>query len=191
MDGAVGIPQGEGEWGVPLEVGSVDGDFAGIWDWCGGKGLPAGREDDSETKGYQKLIHRLIFSSFAVWVKVSFGTLLRLRSKSTSLCDMFESLAGNTAGERELIQTQIWIRKQLLPRTPGIDSGADANPGILTEADLASSFLERVDEQPEEKPSETEATKQTSETVGAEAEEDSEDRLFPGGFTDSRIRRLP
>ena len=75
---------------------------------------------------------------------------------------------------------------------PGIDSGADTNAGILTEADLASSFLERVDEQPEEKPSETEATEQTSEDDVAEAEEDSrrrratEGRLFPGGFHDCR-----
>ena len=69
MDGSVGIPQGEGEWGFPLEVGPVDGHFARIRYGCGGKGLPAGGEDDKEAKGYQKLIHRLIFSSFAVWVK--------------------------------------------------------------------------------------------------------------------------
>ena len=54
MDGAVGIPQGEGELGFPLEVGPVDGDFARIWDWCGGKGLPAGGEDDSEEQQYAK-----------------------------------------------------------------------------------------------------------------------------------------
>jgi hypothetical protein len=66
MHDAVGIPQGEGEWGVALEVETVDGHLARIRDRCGGKGLPAGREDDSETKGYQKLLHRLIFSSFAV-----------------------------------------------------------------------------------------------------------------------------
>jgi hypothetical protein len=82
-------------------------------------------------------------------------------------------------------------QETITTEAPGNDSGADTNAGIPTEADLASSFLERVDEQPEEKPSETEATEQTSETVGVEAEEDSEDRLFPGGFTDSRIRRLP
>ncbi|MBC8347247.1 MAG: hypothetical protein O3A82_12910 [Verrucomicrobia bacterium] len=44
---------------------------------------------------------------------------------------------------------------------------------------MASSFLERVEEQPEEKPSETEATEeQPSETVGAEAEEDSEGNVL-------------
>ena len=38
MDGAVGIAQGEGEWGFPLEVGPVDGHLARIRDRCGGKG---------------------------------------------------------------------------------------------------------------------------------------------------------
>ena len=69
-------------------------------------------------------------------------------------------------------------QETITTEAPGIDSGADTNAGILTEADLASSFLERVDEQPEEKPSETEATEQTSETVGAEAEEDSEGNVL-------------
>ena len=68
--------------------------------------------------------------------------------------------------------------QETITEAPGIDSGADTNAGILTEADLASSFLERVDEQPEEKPSETEATEQTSETVGAEAVEDSEGNVL-------------
>ncbi len=69
-------------------------------------------------------------------------------------------------------------QETITTEAPGIDSGADTNAGILTEADLASSFLERVEEQPEEKPSETEATEQTSETVGAEAEEDSEGNVL-------------
>ena len=69
-------------------------------------------------------------------------------------------------------------QETITTEAPGIDSGADTNAGILTEADLASSFLERVDEQPEEKPSETEATDQTSDTVGAEAEEDSEGNVL-------------
>ena len=69
-------------------------------------------------------------------------------------------------------------QETITTEAPGIDSGADTNAGILSEADLASSFLERVDEQPEEKPSETEATEQTSETVGAEAEEDSEGNVL-------------
>ena len=72
MDCAVGIPEGEGELGVALEVETVDGHLARIRDWCGGKGLPAEREDDSETKGYQKLIHQFIFSSFTAWVKQGF-----------------------------------------------------------------------------------------------------------------------
>ena len=72
MDGSVGVPQGEGEWGVALEVGPVDGHFARIGNGSGGKGLPAGREDDAEAKGYQKLLHRLIFRFFAAWVKGSF-----------------------------------------------------------------------------------------------------------------------
>ena len=64
--------------------------------------------------------------------------------------------------------------QETITEASGNDSGADTNAGILSEADLASSFLERVDEQPEEKPSETEATDQTSEDDVAEAEEDSE-----------------
>ena len=74
-------------------------------------------------------------------------------------------------------------QETITTEAPGIDSGADTNAGILTEADLASSFLERVEEQPEEKPSEDDV---------AEAEEDSrrrrvtEGRLFPGGFHDCR-----
>ena len=63
--------------------------------------------------------------------------------------------------------------QETITEAPGIDSGADTSAGITTEAELANSFLERVEEQPEEKPTETEATEQTSETVGAEAEEDS------------------
>ena len=69
-------------------------------------------------------------------------------------------------------------QETITTEAPGNDSGADTNAGILSEADLANSFLERVDEQPEEKPSETEATEQTSETVGAEAEEDSEGNVL-------------
>ena len=69
-------------------------------------------------------------------------------------------------------------QETITTEAPGIDSGADTNAGILSEADLASSFLERVEEQPEEKPSETEATDQTSEDDVAEAEEDSEGNVL-------------
>jgi len=48
--------------------------------------------------------------------------------------------------------------QETITEAPGIDSGADTNAGILSEADLASSFLERVEKQPEDKLSETEAT---------------------------------
>ena len=68
--------------------------------------------------------------------------------------------------------------QETITEAPGNDSGADTNAGILSEADLASSFLERVEEQPEEKPSETEATDQTSEDDVAEAEEDSEGNVL-------------
>ena len=68
--------------------------------------------------------------------------------------------------------------QETITEAPGIDSGADTNAGILSEADLASSFLERVEEQSEEKPSETEATDQTSEDDVAEAEEDSEGNVL-------------
>ena len=75
--------------------------------------------------------------------------------------------------------------QETITEAPGNDSGADTSAGILSEADLASSFLERVDEQPEEKPSETEekpseteATDQTSEDDVAEAEEDSEGNVL-------------
>ena len=57
---------------------------------------------------------------------------------------------------------------------PGIDSGADTSTGITTEAELANSFLERVEEQPEEKPTETEATDDSD----AEAEEDREGNVL-------------
>jgi hypothetical protein len=65
-------------------------------------------------------------------------------------------------------------QETITTEAPGIDSGADTNAGILTEADLASSFLERVEEQPEEKPTETEATDDSV----AEAEEDSEGNVL-------------
>ena len=38
--------------------------------------------------------------------------------------------------------------QETITEAPGNDSGADTNAGILSEADLASSFLERVEEQP-------------------------------------------
>jgi hypothetical protein len=86
-------------------------------------------------------------------------------------------LTGNTAGECELIKRST-DEETITTEVPGNDSGADTNAGILSEADLASSFLERVDEQPEEKLSNSEATEQTSETVGAEVEEDSEGNVL-------------
>ncbi len=46
MDGAVGIAQGEGEWGVPLEVETVDGDLARIRDWCGEQGPREQRDEE-------------------------------------------------------------------------------------------------------------------------------------------------
>jgi hypothetical protein len=61
-------------------------------------------------------------------------------------------------------------QETITTEAPGIDSGADTSAGITTEAELANSFLERVEEQPEEKPTETEATDDSD----AEAEEDSE-----------------
>ena len=67
------------------------------------------------------------------------------------------SLAGNTAGECELNQTQI-MDQETITEAPGNDSGADTSAGITTEAELANSFLERVEEQPEEKPTDSEAT---------------------------------
>ena len=48
--------------------------------------------------------------------------------------------------------------QETITEAPGNDSGADTSAGITTEAELANSFLERVEEQPEEKPTETEAT---------------------------------
>ena len=64
--------------------------------------------------------------------------------------------------------------QETITEAPGIDSGADTNAGILSEADLASSFLERVEEQPEEKPADFEATDDS----GAEAEEESEGNVL-------------
>ena len=49
MDGAVGIPQGEGEPGVALEVGSVDGDLARIGNGCG-RQEPREQEQEQEQK---------------------------------------------------------------------------------------------------------------------------------------------
>ena len=65
-------------------------------------------------------------------------------------------------------------QETITTEAPGIDSGADTNAGITTEAELANSFLERVEEQPEEKPTETEATDDSD----AEAEEDSEGNVL-------------
>jgi len=42
--------------------------------------------------------------------------------------------------------------QETITEAPGNDSGADTSAGITTEAELANSFLERVEEQPEEKP---------------------------------------
>ena len=64
--------------------------------------------------------------------------------------------------------------QETITEAPGIDSGADTSAGITTEAELANSFLERVEEQPEEKPTETEATDDSD----AEAEEDSEGNVL-------------
>ena len=44
MYGAVCISEGEGELGVALKVGPVDGDFARIGDRCGGDILPEGEK---------------------------------------------------------------------------------------------------------------------------------------------------
>jgi chaperonin cofactor prefoldin len=66
---------------------------------------------------------------------------------------------------------------ETITEAPGIDSGADTNAGILSEADLASSFMERVEEQPEEKPSEADAA-DTTEGEVAEAVEDSEGNVL-------------
>ena len=65
-------------------------------------------------------------------------------------------------------------QETITTEAPGIDSGADTSAGITTEAELANSFLERVEEQPEEKPTETEATDDSD----AEAEEDSEGNVL-------------
>ena len=48
--------------------------------------------------------------------------------------------------------------QETITEAPGKDSGADTSAGITTEAELANSFLERVEEQPEEKPTDSEAT---------------------------------
>ena len=40
-------------------------------------------------------------------------------------------------------------QETITTEAPGIDSGADTSAGITTEAELANSFLERVEEQPE------------------------------------------
>ena len=65
-------------------------------------------------------------------------------------------------------------QETITTETPGNDSGSDTNAGITTEAELANSFLERVEEQPEEKPTETEATDDSV----AEAEENSEGNVL-------------
>ena len=65
-------------------------------------------------------------------------------------------------------------QETITTEAPGIDSGADTSAGITTEAELANSFLERVEEQPEEKPTDSEATDDS----GAEAEEESEGNVL-------------
>ena len=64
--------------------------------------------------------------------------------------------------------------QETITEAPGNDSGADTSAGITTEAELANSFLERVEEQPEEKPTDSEATDDS----GAEAEEESEGNVL-------------
>jgi len=64
--------------------------------------------------------------------------------------------------------------QETITEAPGNDSGADTSTGITTEAELANSFLERVEEQPEEKPTDSEATDDSD----AEAEEESEGNVL-------------
>ena len=56
MHGAVGIPQGEGELGVPLEVETVDGDLARIRDWCGEQGPREQKEEEKKGKVFHNSI---------------------------------------------------------------------------------------------------------------------------------------
>lgn len=60
---------------------------------------------------------------------------------------------------------------------PGVESGAETNAGVLSEADLAASFVDRVETDEETAP-ESEASEVT-ETVGdAVAEEDQRPRAL-------------
>ena len=77
---------------------------------------------------------------------------------------------------RRTLKTQK-MDTETITEAPGIDSGADTNAGILSEADLANSFMERVEEQPEEKPSEADVA-DTTEGEVAEAVEDSEGNVL-------------
>ena len=56
MNGAVGIPQGEGEWGVPLEVETVDGDLARIRDGRGGQRPREQKEEEKKGKVFHNSI---------------------------------------------------------------------------------------------------------------------------------------
>ena len=55
--------------------------------------------------------------------------------------------------------------QETITEGPGNDSGADTSAGITTEAELANSFLELVEEQPEEKPTDSEATDDSGDVI--------------------------
>ena len=53
--------------------------------------------------------------------------------------------------ECELYQTQMG-EDTVITEAPGVESGAETNAGVLSEADLAASFVERVETDEETAP---------------------------------------
>ena len=57
---------------------------------------------------------------------------------------------------------------------PAENTGADNTNAILSEQDLASSFMEKVEENKSEEPTETDAVEETDATEAVESEEEQE-----------------
>ena len=78
---------------------------------------------------------------------------------------------------------------------PAEQSGADNTNAILTIQDLASSFMEKVEENKSEEPTETDAAEETDATEAVESEEEQEGDVLSQSdnsyfFRVSKIGRL-
>jgi len=67
---------------------------------------------------------------------------------------------------------------------PAEQSGADDTKSILTMQDLASSFMEKVEENKSEEPTETDAVEETDATEAVESEEEQEGEVLSQSETE-------